>query len=254
MDFQILSPRDKAVFLGLFLSKFDKKALDYFHFESYKEAFNTFGYSVGTPLNSIKNYRDEFDPYFPSNPRKGWRNRQLRDYCKHIMDKTKELSFEDFCLIIETFLIDSHVDLKDIRTHETSKQEHPFLINRLITGKAAEAYFVMNYKDIPRFQNYTIVDTTNMGCGFDYKLSLNQENLYIEVKGINEKRGNILMTEKEFYMAEELQERYCLFVVSNFKHTPQHKLFFNPTHHKMLNFEKQEQQILQMSYITKLQD
>lgn len=252
MNFQILSPRDKAVFIGLFLSKFDKKALDYFHFGSYREAFNTFGYSVGVPLSSIKNYRDEFDPYFPTNMRQGWHNRPLREYCREIMDKAKDFSFEDFCLLIETFLMDRCVDIKDIKPNNTILKEHTLFFNRLITGKAAEAYFVMNYQNIPCFHDYAMTDTTDMGCGFDYKLSLNQENFYIEVKGINEKRGNILMTEKEFCMAEELQERYCLFVVSNFKETPRHEFFFNPIHHEMLNFKKQETHILQVSYTTRL--
>ena len=94
LDFNNISPRDKAVLMGIFLSKFDRKALEVFGFDGFWQAFNTLGYSIGIPPRSVKNYRDEFDPYF-SNPRKGWRNRELRDYCRVLMEETESFSFED---------------------------------------------------------------------------------------------------------------------------------------------------------------
>ena len=59
----------------------------------------------------------------------------------------------------------------------------------------------------------------------------------------------MLMTEKEYNMADGLQERYCLFVVSNFKERPMHQLFFNPLHHKEIILTKKELQIIQTSYV-----
>lgn len=64
LDFNNISPRDKAVLMGIFLSKFDRKALEIFGFDGFGQAFNTLGYSIGIPPRSVKNYRDEFDPYF----------------------------------------------------------------------------------------------------------------------------------------------------------------------------------------------
>lgn len=75
--------RDKAILIGLYLSKFDADALNVLGFKGFNEAFNTLGYSIGVKPASIKNYRDEFDPFFP-NPRKGWHKRQIRDYCKEV--------------------------------------------------------------------------------------------------------------------------------------------------------------------------
>ena len=75
------SIRDKSILIGLYISKFDEHALYALGFEGMKQAFNTLGYSIGAKPASIKNYRDEFDPYFP-NPRKGWHKRQIREYCK----------------------------------------------------------------------------------------------------------------------------------------------------------------------------
>ena len=235
--------------MGLFLSKYDKKALDSFGFTGFKEAFNVLGYAVETPPSSIKNYRDEFDPYF-LNPRLGWHHRELRDYCRDIMERTQDLSFEMFHAIINSFVVDEYVEISDIKSNHPITRERKFLANRIITGKAAEEYFVMNYRNIPTFSDFNLTDTTNLGCGFDYKLSLNTANFYVEVKEINNRQGSILMTEKEHSMAEDLLERYCLFVVSNFKDSPMHQLFFDPLHCDNLLFHRQERQVIQVSYST----
>lgn len=251
IDYKHLSKRDKAIMMGLFLSKYDKKALDSFGFTGFKEAFNMLGYAVETPPSSIKNYRDEFDPYFP-NPRQGWHHRKLRDYCRVIMEDTQDLTFEMFHAIINSFVVDEYLDIKDVKLVRPITRERKFLANRIITGKAAEEYFVMNYQNIPTFSDYKLTNTTNLGCGFDFKLSHNTENFYIEVKGINKQHGSILMTEKEHDMAEDLLERYCLFVVSNFKENPVHQMFFDPLHCDNLSFQRQERQMIQVSYSTNI--
>lgn len=88
--------------------------------------------------------------------------------------------------------------------------------------------------------------------GFDFKLSLSEKHFYVEVKGINDKTGSILMTEKEHSVADDLRELYCLFVVSNFRDTPEHHLFFNPLYVPQLEFKCQEQQVTRISYSAKM--
>lgn len=246
LNTNILDKRDKAILMGLFLSRFDKQALESFGFSGFRQAYNVLGLSIGYIPKSIQNYRDEFDPYFP-NERKGWRNRKLRDYCKEYLDATRELSFEEFYLLIKSFVDEGIVDEKDI-VKERKKTSRGFMANRLITGKAAEEYFVMNYQTIDLFHNYDLTNTTQMGCGFDFKLSLNQQRYYVEVKGINERTGNILMTEKEYSVADDLRDLYCLFIVSNFREKPEHKVFFNPLYSQQLQFTRQEQLVTRISY------
>lgn len=250
LNTNILDKRDKAILMGLFLSRFDKQALESFGFTGFRQAYNVLGLSIGYIPKSIQNYRDEFDPYFP-NERKGWRNRKLRDYCKEYMDATKELSFDEFYLLIKSFVDDGIVDEKDI-VKERKKTSRGFMANRLITGKAAEEYFVMNYQTIDMFHNYELLNTTQMGCGFDFKLSLEEKRYYVEVKGINDKSGSILMTEKEYAVADDLRDLYCLFVVSNFREQPEHKLFFNPLYIPQLQFTRQEQNVVRVSYSGKM--
>lgn len=245
-NLDILDKRDKAILMGLFLSRFDKRALDYFGFTSFRQAYNVLGLTIGYIPKSIQNYRDEFDPYFP-NSRKGWRNRNLRDYCKQLMDATSDMSFDEFSNLIKYFLGEGIVDEKDI-VKERRKISREYTANRLITGKAAEEYFVMNYQSINEFENYELMNTTQLGCGFDFKLSLAQNHYYVEVKGLNTKTGSILMTEKEHNVADDLRELYCLFIVSNFRENPEHHFYFNPLYTSRLEFKRQEEQITRVSY------
>ena len=253
MDEQLtqLNNTDKAMLMGLFISKFDKRALNSFGFTSKQEAYNVFGYAAKASPNSIKLYKQEYDPYYP-NGYSGFAKRKTKSHCLELMERFDHLSYEEFQCLINSFVLDQYVDLGDIRKDQRQSKERKFMANRLLTGKAAEEYFVMNYQNIAPFQNYLLTDTTNMGCGFDYKLSLDGSNFYVEVKGINERRGSILMTELEYDRAEILLERYCLFVVSNFKKSPTYQMFFNPLYDERLLFTKQERQVTQISYTSNI--
>ncbi len=246
-----LNNTDKAMLMGLFIAKFDKRALNSFGFTSKQEAYNVFGYAVKASPNSIKLYKQEYDPYYP-NGNRGFAKRKTKTHCLDIMKRFDDLSFEEFQCIVNMFVLDKYVDLRDIRIDKRQSKERKFIANRLLTGKAAEEYFVMNYQNITPFKNYLLTDTTNMGSGFDYKLSLNADNYYVEVKGINERQGSILMTDKEHRMAEILLERYCLFVVCNFKKSPIHQMFFNPLYDERLLFTKQERHVTQISYTSNI--
>ena len=167
------------------------------------------------------------------------------------MDATADMSFDEFYNAIKYFLDGGIIEDKDI-VKERRKVSRGFMANRLITGKAAEEYFVMNYQGIDVFHDFAIQDTTQMGCGFDFKLTLAQKHFYVEVKGINEKTGSVLMTEKEHSVADDLRDLYCLFVVSNFRETPEHHIFFNPLYIPQLEFKRQEQ-IIESTLSTKNQ-
>lgn len=247
-DFNSFSSRDKAVLFGLYLSRFDTYGLNEFGFSGFREAYNVMGYAVNEIPKSIQNYRDEFDPYFP-NPRKGWRNRKLRDYCKYIMDLCQNMTFDEMTRIVKIFLFDSSAELEIEKTKEKvfKKESNECVATRLITGRAAENYFVSKYPEIDVFQKYSLTDTTNLGCGFDYKLTFGESLYYVEVKGLNNKRGNILMTEKEHDVAGLMKERYCLFIVKNFIEKPEHQLIFNPLY-SGLSFERHERKVIQVSY------
>ncbi|MBO7080690.1 MAG: hypothetical protein J6V99_01435 [Neisseriaceae bacterium] len=135
--------RDKLILCGLFLSKFDKLAYQTLGFSSFLEAYNVLGYALsGKPIN-IKNYRDEFDPYF-DNHRKGRHKREMREYCRIIYNQYKDLNLESFSQLISSFLI-SNYELRIKINSFLELDNEP--LKRLATGKAAENYFIEHYKN-----------------------------------------------------------------------------------------------------------
>ncbi len=246
-----LSLREKQILAGLYLSKFDAIGLHQLGFRSFVEAFNVFGVSLGTKPASIKNYRDEFDPLF-QNERKGWHKRPMRLYCKAVYDEFSGLDLGEFSTLLKQLIYKQHdldILMEELEQDESEKKNS--FAQRLITGQAAEQYFVSKYKEINLFSELEIEDTTRLGCGFDFKLT-SQDGFYgVEVKGMNEAKGNITLTNKEHSVASLLGDRYFLFVVKNFKEDPFHDLYQNPLNGR-LPFNRIEQKIIQVSWSTKL--
>lgn len=241
----VFSIRDKAILIGLYLSKFDEQGLDALGFEGFIQAYNTLGYSIGFKPASLKNYRDEFDPYFP-NARKGRHKRVIREYCKKFLDDFSSLNLKTFTDLIKSFVIKNYEIEKFVEKIE-KKDKSESVAKRLITGRAAEEYFKANYSSVSHFNEFEISDTTNLACGFDFKLSLNSNFYCVEVKGLNTNSGSISLTEKEFFVANELKKKYCLFVVMNFAEKPNHQFFFDPLNSR-LTFKKTERKVTQINY------
>lgn len=244
-----MTTRDKSILTGLYLSKFNEIGLKELDLNSFQQAFNILGYSLGVKPATIKNYRDEFDPLFPNN-RKGWHKRAIREYCKKIYDEFNDLSFDDFSDLIKSFLIQSYELEKFIRKIE-KKDYSQSIAKRLLTGKAAEEYFKLTYKKIDIFASFNLSDTTQMACGFDYKLSLQSDFYCVEVKGLNELKGGIQLTQKEFDIARKLKSKYCLFIVKNFKEKPLHEFVFDPLNSR-LEFKEIKRDVVQTTYNTSI--
>ena len=144
-----IGSRERQVLAGLFLSKFDDKALKSLGFETFTEAFNALGYGLGGRPASIKNYRDEFDPLFP-NARQGWWKRRRRDYCMRLESEYRKLPLEDFAKLVASFVGamppvgESPQDQGDLEPTSFAK--------RLITGRAAERYFDAVHSNIDEFE------------------------------------------------------------------------------------------------------
>jgi hypothetical protein len=239
--------RDKAVITGLYLSKFSEIALKELGFNSFQEAFNVLGFSLGSNPASIKNYRDEFDPLFPNN-RKGWHKRAIRDYCKHFYNEFVNVSFNEFSILIKSFLIDNY-ELEEFISKVERKDFSESIAKRLLTGKAAEEYFKKEYSKIQEFNLFNLTDTTNLACGFDYRLSFDSDFYCVEVKGLNEMKGSIQFTEKEYNVAQYMKSNYCLFIVKNFKENPIHDVLFDPLNSQLI-FKEFKREIIQTTYST----
>lgn len=228
-----MNKRDKQIVCGLFLSKFDRAGLDYLGFESFTEAFNAIGYGLQARPASIKNYRDELDPFFP-NDRKGWHRRPLREHCRKIINEFRETDIDRLGELVKGFLlpvedIESMPEVKRILSIRDPDGTSSFA-KRLITGRAAEHYFVANFDKMPEFSGFNAIDATGWGCGFDFKLTNAETETYraVEVKGLRTRCGQVLMTRLEHDMADALLDAYCLVVVRDFAEMPFHTIMRNP--------------------------
>jgi len=252
LDAGRVAKSDKPILAGLYLSKFDSLGLKQLGFDSFTEAFNVLGYAVGSPPSSIKNYRDEFDPLF-LNPRKGWHKRPRRDNCLRVLEEYKNLDFELFTGLIKSFASYDENVWSEVEPEEALGEGESHFAKRLITGLAAERYFESVHSTLLEFRGCEIENTTQLGCGYDFRLFKENTNnfLAVEVKGIREKVGSVSLTPREYEVATELQDRFYLFVVKNFQKIPYHELFLNPIAGK-LQFTRTERVLIQVSWLTRV--
>lgn len=241
------STRDKLILTGLFLSKFDVHGLKVLGFAGFSEAYNAIALSLKASPASLKNYRDEFDPFFP-NKRKGWHKRPIRQYCKDLMEEYGSLSLDNFATLLKTVVsVSGEIDIVEEKVEDS---ELNTFAKRMITGQAAENYFEKVYHTVPLFQHYSIANTTRFGCGFDYKMTKEASPfLAVEVKGMAATTGVIQLTNKEYKIAQLLGNRFYLFVVRNFSEKPFHTVFQNPLTSN-LSFKRRETAAIQICWFT----
>ena len=237
----------KAMLVGMYLSKYDKRALDILGFESFVEAYNTIGLAINAKPLSIRNYRDEFDPVFP-NERKGWYKRPMFRTRKEMLEKYKDLTLEAFTDLVKNVIYQNPaVNLIEEKIESEEDKSRTFA-KRLITGQAAEQYFRDNYQAVPAFKGLAFEETTKFGCGFDFRVLHNTGFYAVEVKGLEKAKGGIGLTDKEYRTAFYLKESYFIFLVKNFIEAPFHALFRNPVFSHELDFVKNEKTITQVSW------
>jgi hypothetical protein len=244
--------REKLILTGIYLSKFGPAGLKKLGFRTFAEAYNVVGYALGSRPSSIKNYRDEFDPIFP-NARKGWHKREIRAYCKKVLDEYEKLDFASFTALIKSFVGQDENTWNAFQAKDEGEERASGFAKRLITGLAAEKYFESVHSTLPEFHGFAMQNTTQLGCGYDFRLSKQGEGdfLAVEVKGIREKVGSVSLTPREYEAATELRKNYYLFVVKNFQKEPYHELFLNPVAGK-LQFTRTERVLIQVSWLTRV--
>jgi len=242
--------REKLILAGLYLSKYDSAGLKKLGFGSFVEAYNVIGYALGARPASIKNYRDEFDPLFP-NRRKGWHNRATREYCLQVYHEYKGLDLDSFTALIKSFVGYDENLWSEVRPKAQEEDGESLFAKRLTTGLAAEHYFEAVQPRLAEFREYTLENTTRLGCGFDFRIRKETRPgfLAVEVKGMKEEKGSVSLTPKEYEVATALADRFYLFVVKNFRKSPFHEIYQNPLVGS-LSFTKKERVMVHVSWLT----
>lgn len=238
---------EKWMIIWMYFAKFEDLALLELWFTNFNEAFNVIWLLTNIKSASLRNYRDEFAPAFPTK-RQWWHKREMHPSRKEILLKFNSLDFNWFTYLVKTIFYENDTENQFIDDFEV-QLENTSLAKRLLTWQASENYFLENYNKIDYFSKWNIVDTTKYWCWFDFKVSFSDNSFYaIEVKWLNTKSGNILLTDKEYKVAEKLQNNYFIFIVRNFIEKPEHLIYRNPLWNNEINLKRQEQSIIQISY------
>lgn len=113
--------------VAYFLSRADLKGLKVLGYKNFSIAFIDIGKKLNQKPSTIKNMRDEFDPYF-ENARRGWYQREMRASRKEVFDFYKTISDDDLAIIVKRILsgysqqnLEEHVHIEIKEKHKTIK-------------------------------------------------------------------------------------------------------------------------------------
>ena len=212
-----------AYIVACYLSRFDKVALQNLEFKSANEAFHKIAEALQIKPNYIKFRRDDFDVVHPH--RQGWHKRPLAANIVNTVNALERLDELMLRSIVKDILsggvaswtIDDQDRLVSFFIGEKTGKKAEIFIPRGITGKKAEEYFIKWHAENPGYflPEAELKDVRECGCGYDFEVvGSNNARCVVEVKGITTDAGGILFTEKEWRVAEELGEKFNLFVVN----------------------------------------
>ena len=217
----------KALVLGYAMSRLDSKYLAASQSTSWSKAFVQAGLALGIPAASLKNLRDEFDP-FHGNARYGWHKRPLRPSRQRIMGELCDLSDEALIELVSRILCrdeESAAPAIDALVQPVKVVHN--VAERLLTGRRAEEWFLANCESVVNVHQTQIIDLRQAARGYDFGVS-SDPSVAIEVKGLKGLTGQVLFTDHEWGEAKRRGEGYWLVVVGNLAARPLSRVWRNP--------------------------
>lgn len=233
-----------ALIVAYYLSKFDTFAVEKLGYKNSTQAFNGIGTKLSIKANTIKNMRDEFDSIH-DNLRQGWYQRPLRPSRLKVIEVFQHLTEEELYEIIVEIIDnkefkDSNECLEMIRPIADNEKKRILKKREFIlrghTGKKAEEIFIEYFKQHKFPMDGVLVDTREMGCGYDFEIVKGELKIFIEVKGLNGTTGGILFTNKEWQLAKQKMDKYYLVLVHNVSGESEVNIIQNPI--KKINAKK----------------
>lgn len=239
-----------ALVIGYYLSRFDQEGVRLLGYKSFNAAVQDISKKLSVKANTLKNMRDEFDPYH-DNGRVGWYQRPVTGSRKRVMLAFRDLDEPAVRSIVTDILsnpLSSPDEVTEIVADDTPEKRtaETIFIPRGPTGRKAEEFFLHQHiAGNTRFSG-ELKDTRDLGCGYDFAIGDGQEAVYIEVKGLSEDSGGISFTNKEWMVANEKGEAYVLALVSNIDSAPRISYLSNPA--KKLSARKQIYRTISISW------
>ncbi len=226
--------------VAFYLSKFGEEGLAKLGYQSYSHAFGQIGDRLAVKPNSVKNWRDEFDPYY-DNTRKGWYKRDLRPSRQKVMLTFDDLSESAMRAVVLDILtpdarpkveIELQSALQEIKGLEKVRKASKVTeyVPRGPTGRMAEEYFISRVHAGKTPFDGILRDRRDDGVGFDFEVTKEANPILLEIKGIAKQPGGITFTDKEWRVANERQDEYFLGVVIEVIESPKIGFLQNPAH------------------------
>src|SRR5690554_3028655 len=217
---------EQAIIVSYYLSRFNDEAIENLGFNTWKDAFEVLSERLKVNKHTIKNWRDEFDPFHGH--RVGWYQRQPRKTISNIISQFGQLEEYDIRQIVEEILNGNEIDLPDINNSELEDISNSIFILRGPTGRKAEQYFIEYHRKNNLPIGGKLTDTRDLGCGYDFEITAETTQHFIEVKGLVGNTGGILFTNKEWETAKQKRENYTICVVSNINESPEISFINDP--------------------------
>ena len=216
-----------ALIVGYAMSRLDMEYLRLRRLSKWQEAFGEASAALGEPKASFKNLRDEFDP-FHDNPRLGWHQRLLRPNRQRVLDELQGVSDDALMELVGRVLAkDEEAVLEAVDALAVVTRVPYNVAERLLTGRRAEDFFLQHCKSLVQVEPSDVLDLRLAAQGFDFGVK-GQPNWAIEVKGMKQRRGDILFTDREWIEAKRRRENYWLIVVANLAMDPIPKIVADP--------------------------
>lgn len=241
-----------ALYISYYLAKYDKDALINLGYKTWKSVFEDVSSKLDININSVKNWRDEFDPLFEH--RAGWHQRPLsisREIIAQALENLSELQVREIVKdILSGDIYKNYGGLKsllNIFNDDDDQKDRGVFITRNPTGKAAEDFFIKYHFKTSNPRPGELIDVRDFGVGYDFKILSNNTEFYVEVKGLSDEKGGILLTDKEWHMAHEKLEYYFLCIISDIGNSPKISFIQNPA--KELRPKKHIHTSIQVNWI-----
>lgn len=209
---------ENFIFISYYLSRFNEEAIRNLGYQTWKHAFEDLSEKLKINKHTIKNWRDEFDPFHGH--RAGWHQRSPRKLITHILSQFEQLEEFDVRQIVLEIIKGNPIDIPIIDNSDEKETSNPIFILRGPTGRKAEMYFVEYHRlnNLPHAGK--LIDTRDLGCGYDFEIISGDTRYFVEVKGLANNQGGILLTNKEWGKAEKEKDNYIICLISNLDETP----------------------------------
>jgi len=204
----------EALVVGYAMSRLDAEYFRYRNVQNWRAAYDEAARALNVRAISIRNLRDEFDP-FHANSRRGWHKRKIHPSRQRVLEDLRDLSDDALMALVERILLrDEEATAEAVDSLAAVPRTAQNVAERLLTGRRAEDFFLAHCHTLLGIKRAALVDRRQAACGFDFAVEGRPE-LGIEVKGLKPIKGEILFTDREWTEAKARRENYWLVVIGN---------------------------------------